>query len=73
MVKNEIGEIAGIIWNYLDKNGETLYLKLKQDFMTEHKFSEIQFNMALGWLLRENNILVVKNDQIFENSHIKLK
>jgi hypothetical protein len=52
MIKADIGNTAGRIWRYLDKNGESTLADIKKDLQL--KGSEIR--MALGWLARENKI-----------------
>ncbi len=73
MIKTEIGDIAGYIWKYLDKEGETSYSALKKEIMQKHSVEEPLFIMAIGWLLRENNIAVVNDNDKFDNSKIKIQ
>lgn len=51
----ELGEAAGISWQYLDQHGETTLAKLKQGT----KLSEQLLLMALGWLAREGKLTFV--------------
>lgn len=73
MIKTEIGDIAGYIWKYLDKEGETGYCELKKAIIEKHAVEEHFFIMAIGWLLRENNILIVNDNKKFENSRVKIQ
>jgi len=74
MFKSEIGEIAGIIWKYLDRSGETIYSKMKKDVQTEHpSVDDNFFTLAIGWLLRENNIYINRDADKFENSKVRLQ
>jgi len=52
MEKNIIGQYAGIIWNYVDKQRETTITELKK--ATNLHIKDIY--LALGWLARENKI-----------------
>jgi hypothetical protein len=51
MVEN-IGEIAGKIWTYLDVNGETTLTNLKKNMDLKSE----QAGLSLGWLAREGKI-----------------
>lgn len=48
----EIGDVAGIIWGFLDQHGETSLSKLKQGT----KLSDHILLMGLGWLAREEKV-----------------
>ena len=53
-MQKEMGTLAGHIWHSLNKEGELSPAKLK-------KMSQAQaplFDWAVGWLLREDKILV---------------
>ncbi|MGD9929347.1 MAG: winged helix-turn-helix domain-containing protein [Mangrovibacterium sp.] len=54
MIKTDIGNNAGRIWQYLDKKGESTLADIKKDLTL--KGSEVR--MALGWLARENKIFL---------------
>ncbi len=73
MIKTEIGDIAGYIWKYLDKEGETAYSELKKAIIEKHETEEHYFVMAIGWLLRENNITIVNDSKKFDNSKVKIQ
>ncbi|MFH1238541.1 MAG: winged helix-turn-helix domain-containing protein [bacterium] len=49
-----IGEAAGRIWQYLSEHGETPGLKLK----TNLKLSNSLVYMGVGWLAREDKVVV---------------
>ena len=51
-----IGEVAGRIWNYLDKNGEATLTNLKKDLGL--KSEEAAY--SIGWLAREEKIIIAK-------------
>ncbi len=53
----EIGQAAGISWQYLGQHGETTLSKLKQGT----KLSEQILLMAIGWLAREGKLNVVQD------------
>ena len=73
MIKTEIGDIAGYIWKYLDKEGETAYSDLKKAITEKHAIEEYFFVMAIGWLLRENNVTIVNDSKKFDNSKVKIQ
>jgi hypothetical protein len=56
-METEIGNAAGIIWRYLDRQGETTLTKLKQDT----KLSDQLVCMGVGWLAKEDKLGFVKN------------
>lgn len=56
MLKKEIGENAGTIWQLLDKNGQMSYLELKK----QTGLSEQELLFAIGWLSREDKIFLFK-------------
>ena len=49
-----IGECAGKVWNYLDKNGPTSVSKIAAE--TEIGKNEVQ--RAIGWLLKEDKLSI---------------
>lgn len=55
MIKS-IGESAGIVWAFLNENGETTLTKLKK----ETGLTSDMATIALGWLAREEKINIDK-------------
>jgi len=51
-VQQEIINAAGLIYNYLEKNGEATLSTLKKDLNLAGNYAE----MGLGWLSREDKI-----------------
>ncbi len=51
---NTIGDDAGKIWQYLDKNGSASVTKITNE--TEISKSDVQ--RAIGWLLKEDKLLI---------------
>ncbi len=49
-----IGDAAGKIWNYLDKNGATSVSKIA----TETEINKTDVQRAIGWLLKEDKLLI---------------
>jgi predicted transcriptional regulator len=49
-----IGEAAGKIWNYLDKNGPTSVTKIA----TEIDINKSEVQRAIGWLLKEDKLQI---------------
>jgi hypothetical protein len=63
MIKIEIGIQAGKIWEYLDKNPQECAVK---DLKKALKLKDKDLYMALGWLCRENKILInIKEEMEF--------
>ena len=54
MLKEKIGLNAGILWDILDVNKE---LNLSELFILS-KLDGANFNMAISWLYREDNISI---------------
>ena len=53
----EIGAVAGAIWHALDANGEMTLSKLKKEVKVEGPL----FDMAIGWLAREDKIELMRD------------
>ncbi len=53
MRTEQIGNLAGIIWRYLESNGAAKANKIKKEIAITDKQ---MFDMAIGWLARENKI-----------------
>ena len=51
-MENEIGNAAGIIWDYLNKNGATPIAMLKR----KTNLSTDLINRGIGWLAREGKL-----------------
>ena len=49
-----IGDDAGKVWQYLDKNGSASVTKITNE--TEISKSDVQ--RAIGWLLKEDKLLI---------------
>jgi predicted RNA-binding protein (virulence factor B family) len=49
-----IGDAAGKIWNYLDKNGPTSVSKIA----TETEIGKNEVQRAIGWLLKEDKLSI---------------
>jgi hypothetical protein len=58
-VWSEIGQIAGDVWRYLDRNGETSALRLRSAL----KVSQSSLFLALGWLCREEKVRVTPGEK----------
>ncbi len=56
-MKNEkIGKNAGKIWNALNDNGAMSMSQVKK----ETTLKDLEVNLALGWLARENKVVFAK-------------
>ena len=51
---NTIGEAAGSVWQYLDKNGSASVTKITNE--TGLNKSDVQ--RGIGWLLKEDKLLI---------------
>ena len=51
---NTIGDDAGKVWQYLDKNGSASVTKITNE--TEISKSDVQ--RAIGWLLKEDKLTI---------------
>ncbi len=58
-MKEKFGSNAGIVWNALNGNGE---MNLK-DVKKVTKLAEKDLYAALGWLAREDKVVVVEKDK----------
>lgn len=63
----EIGENAGKIWRYL--NEERIEITV-QDLSKRIDLGVVEIAMAIGWLARENNILIRRQGYLFYISHL---
>jgi hypothetical protein len=53
-MSNTIGDAAGIVWNYLDKNGPSSVTKVT----TETGVNRNDIQRAIGWLCKEDKLLI---------------
>lgn len=53
-MSNTIGDAAGIIWNYLDKNGPASVNKVT----TETGINKNDVQRAIGWLSKEDKLSI---------------
>jgi hypothetical protein len=53
-MSNTIGDTAGIVWNYLDKNGPSSVNKVT----TETGINRNDVQRAIGWLCKEDKLLI---------------
>ncbi len=56
MKTTKIGENAGKIWNTLNKSGEMTISQVKK----KATLNDVEANMALGWLAREDKVAIAK-------------
>jgi len=57
----EIGKVAGEIWHALNSKGELSLTQLKKDV----KGKTPLFDWAIGWLARENKIVIASEKRSF--------
>lgn len=60
-MNEEIGKVAGAIWHTLDTEGEMTLAKLKKEVKAEAPY----FDWALGWLAREDKIVLTRGKKSF--------
>lgn len=60
-MNDEIGSMAGTIWNVLDAHGEVSLAQLKK--VVEGKSP--LFDWALGWLAREDKVVITPEKRTF--------
>ena len=65
MIKSDIGENAGVIWNLLSERG---ILSIRQ-IGEITGFRSLVISLALGWLAKENQIRFIDKNSII---HIEL-
>jgi hypothetical protein len=66
-LSRKVGFAAGEVWNYLSENGESSPIKIKANLGVSYTM----LYLALGWLLREDKIII---NQVSEYScRISLK
>ncbi len=65
-MEEEIGKTAGAIWDALNTRGEQSLSELKKAV----KGNESTFDWAIGWLARENQIVITPEKRSFR---IRLK
>jgi hypothetical protein len=53
-MSNTIGETAGIVWNYLNKNGPSSVNKVT----TETGANKNDIQRAIGWLCKEDKLTI---------------
>lgn len=57
MLQEKAGNIAGLIWNAIaDANASLTFKQIKK----ATKLSEKDFNLGIGWLLREDKLSVAE-------------
>ncbi|MCX5778329.1 MAG: winged helix-turn-helix domain-containing protein [Elusimicrobia bacterium] len=59
-----IGLTAGSIWNYINENGETSAIKLKASLGISNRL----LCFSLGWLSREQKVLITEDGLTFKVS-----
>lgn len=53
---DEIGFSAGVIYDYLNNNGESTFSKMKKELDLKGNFADL----GLGWLAREDKVEISK-------------
>ena len=68
-MEGEIGDAAGLIWQYLNEHDQTTLGKLRQGT----KVSDQLLLMGVGWLAREGKISVVQQGRTVKSRCEKVK
>lgn len=55
-VQEQIGFSAGMIYDYLNNNGESSFSKIKKELDLKGNFADL----GLGWLAREDKVEISK-------------
>ena len=55
-LQEQIGFSAGMIYDYLNNNGESSFSKMKKDLDLKGNFADL----GLGWLSREDKVIITK-------------
>ncbi len=58
MLQDLVGENAGKVWRLLNEKGELTFTQIKKELKGKNE----DLYMAIGWLLRENNIYCHEED-----------
>jgi len=64
MMTERIGVAAGDIWKYLKEHGESSPIKIKANL----GLSNTMLYLSLGWLARENKVIIVQADYSYKIS-----
>ena len=64
MMQETIGITAGQVWDYLNQKGPATIIKLKSNL----EVSNTMLCLALGWLAREDKIVISKMNHTYEIS-----
>lgn len=59
-IQERVGTIAGKVWGFLSENGESTVAQIKKGVLKgiQMPMADTIVSMALGWLLRENNLVL---------------
>jgi hypothetical protein len=58
---DEIGQVAGQVWWFLDRHGESSTLHIRSSL----KITQTLLFLALGWLAREGKISLLYRDRSY--------
>ena len=65
-MQDRIGMVAGQIWHFLNKNGESTPIKIRAHL----GLSNTMLYLALGWLSREGKVKIVPFEYTYKISLI---
>lgn len=60
-MQDEIGQTAGLVWEFLDINGESSTLQIRSSL----KITQTLLFLSLGWLAREGKVQLLYRDRCY--------
>ena len=61
MIKNQIGNNAGIVWRTLNASNRKMSINELGEITL---LTEIEISIAIGWLAREGQVIIIKEGEV---------
>ena len=61
MIKNQIGNNAGIVWRTLNASNRKMSIN---ELGSITLLTEIEISIAIGWLAREGQVVIIKEGEV---------
>ena len=61
MIKNQIGNNAGIVWRTLNASNRKMSINELGEITL---LTEIEISIAIGWLVREGQVVIIKEGEV---------
>lgn len=61
MIKNQIGNNAGIVWRTLNASNRKMSINELGEITL---LTEIEISIAIGWLAREGQVVIIKEGEV---------